>query len=65
MTKKADHDATARDVQYFLDNPDERKAVFSKCENNPGELRNAPECQNVREANSKAYLDDIKKAVSK
>jgi len=35
------------DVQYYMDNPDIRKETVEKCNNNPGELSNTPNCINA------------------
>lgn len=41
-----------RDVQYFVDNPDELEQLYSECRNNPGELGDTPECINVLDAHA-------------
>lgn len=64
-SETAGENITVRDVEYFLSNPAERKGTFKKCKKNPGELENTPECQNAREANKRAYLDEINGALSK
>lgn len=43
-----------RDVQFFIDNPDERRAVRERCRNDPGGLENSRDCVNADEANSQA-----------
>jgi len=53
------------DVQYFIDHPEERKAAFEKCQNNPGALRNTPECINVSQANKEVMLDEILQSVTR
>lgn len=47
-------DAVVRDVQYFIDNPDERRAVRDRCRNDPGALEDTQDCVNADEANSEA-----------
>lgn len=38
------------DVQYYLDNPQERITKIKDCKNNSGEKMNTPNCQNAAEA---------------
>lgn len=64
--KKADQEPekpAVRDVQYFLDHPEERKETFAQCKNNPGELGDNADCVNVFAANKKALLEEMKQAV--
>lgn len=49
-----ENDAVVRDVQYFIDNPDERRAVRERCRNDPGALEDTRDCVNADEANSEA-----------
>lgn len=39
-----------RDVQYYIDHPDERVAMFKKCKYDPNQNRENPECKNVFKA---------------
>lgn len=48
--------SSVRDVQYFLDNPEERRALRQECRNNPGVLQNSAECINADEANKQARV---------
>ncbi|WP_285295587.1 EexN family lipoprotein [Aureimonas altamirensis] len=52
-----------RDVQYFLDTPDEREAVVDECDNNPGELAETPNCENAYEADRRAMSQGIRDAL--
>jgi len=54
-----------RDVQYFLDHPEERKEVFEKCQNNPGKLRRTPECVNVFAASKEANIQEMLESVTR
>lgn len=38
------------DVEWFKTHDDERKATLTECSNNPGELKDTPNCTNAREA---------------
>ncbi|WP_081320533.1 EexN family lipoprotein [Xanthomonas graminis] len=42
--------APARDVAHFKAHPDERADVLAKCEANPGQLKEHPNCANARQA---------------
>lgn len=42
------------DVQYYLDHPEERKEQVGKCRNNPGEIEDAPNCQNALTAEARS-----------
>jgi hypothetical protein len=44
------------DVQYYLDNAEERIAKLKDCENNPGEKMNTPNCQNAAAAMHKVIF---------
>lgn len=37
----------AKTVEWYIEHDAERKAMFEKCNNNPGELGNSPDCVNV------------------
>ena len=37
-------------VRWYTDHPDERKAQLAICANNPGELRDDPNCINARQS---------------
>jgi len=50
------NDEATHDVQYYLDNPDDRAAKIAECANNPGEKEVSPNCVNAREADTKAML---------
>lgn len=62
-TNRGVEKSAARDVQYFLDRPGERKAVFAQCKNNPGELGDSAECANAFTANKQALLREMKRFV--
>ena len=49
-----------RDVQYYLDHPEERKEWIEKCRNNPGELENTPNCKNALTAEAKNSFSGTK-----
>jgi len=34
-------------VDYYKTNPEERKAMIDECKNNPGELKDTPNCVNA------------------
>ncbi|MCM2505658.1 EexN family lipoprotein [Aureimonas altamirensis] len=50
----SEDETVVRDVQFFIDNPDERRAVREQCRNDPGALENSRDCVNADEANSQA-----------
>lgn len=37
-------------VEWYKEHTAERKEMLSKCESNPGELENSPNCVNARQA---------------
>lgn len=47
---KPDPLAPARDVAHFKAHPDERADVLAKCEADPGQLKEHPNCVNARQA---------------
>lgn len=49
-----------RDVQYYLDHPEERKEQIGKCRNNPGELESTPNCKNALTAEAKSSFSGKK-----
>ena len=53
----------ARDVRYYLENPDARKETIAKCNNNPGELENTPDCVNAYDASEEAMNESIDRAI--
>ncbi|MCB5205164.1 EexN family lipoprotein [Neorhizobium sp. T786] len=42
-------------VEWYLEHKAERDTMFKHCKNNPGELRDHPNCLNAREAHRKAH----------
>ena len=42
-----------RDVPYFVEHDEERKAKIQQCIDSPGEAANDPECDNAKAAKSK------------
>lgn len=62
-TNQDTENSPARDVQYFLDHPEERKLIFGQCKNNPGEVGDSAECVNVFAANKQALIQEMKQAV--
>ncbi len=53
----------AKTVAYYLANEAERHQVSDKCRNNPGELKDDPDCINAAEAMHKAQAYKVPKAV--
>ena len=45
-------------VDYYVKHKSERMKVFDECKNNPGKLKDAPDCINAEEAVSKAQATD-------
>lgn len=37
-------------VKWYQDHPEERKAMLDRCNDNPGQLRNDPNCINAKRA---------------
>lgn len=46
----------ARTVAYFLEHPDEHDAVKRQCKNDPGALRNTPDCVNADQAQKQIFV---------
>lgn len=47
---KPDPLAPPRDLAYFKANPQERAEVLAKCDADPGQLKEHPNCVNARQA---------------
>lgn len=62
-TEDAVNEPAVRDVQYYLDNPDELEATVAECDNNPGELAETPRCENAYEASRAAMRQGIRDAL--
>lgn len=45
------------DVQYYRDNAEIRSAKIKECKNNPGELKNNPNCVNALEAEHREIMN--------
>ncbi|WP_323000541.1 EexN family lipoprotein [Denitromonas sp.] len=45
-----------RDVQFYLDNKEERTVKLTECLNNPGEKSHTPNCKNALAAEQKALM---------
>jgi len=45
-----------RDVAYYMEHDEERKAIIEKCSNDPGRLGVHPNCSNARRAQFKRHL---------
>jgi len=54
---------SAHDVQYYRDNPEIGKVTIEKCKNNPGNLKDSPDCINALDASERAMNDSIERAV--
>jgi hypothetical protein len=54
---------SVRDVKYFLAHPGERKSTIARCNNDPGELADAPECVNADKAAEEAMSISIQNAL--
>lgn len=48
--------ATPKTVNYYAEHNEERKAVLARCRDNPGELRETPDCVNAERADAKKAL---------
>ncbi|MEB1609826.1 EexN family lipoprotein [Xanthomonas campestris pv. campestris] len=48
--------ATPKTVTYYAEHNDERKTVLTRCRDNPGELRETPDCVNAERADAKKAL---------
>lgn len=48
--------APERNVAFFLANPDEHEAVKRRCKNDPGALRNTPDCVNADQAQKQIFV---------
>ncbi|MDY4284354.1 MULTISPECIES: EexN family lipoprotein [Xanthomonas] len=47
---------TPKTVSYYSEHGEERKAVLARCRDNPGELRETPDCVNAERADAKKAL---------
>ena len=47
---------SAHDVAWYVQHGDERAAMLSKCRNNPGELKDSPDCVNSAAAEEQGAL---------
>jgi len=45
-----------RDVAYYMEHDEERKAVIAKCDNDPGRLELHPNCENAYTARTELML---------
>lgn len=45
------------DVQYYRDNAEIRSAKLEECKNNPGELKDHPNCVNALEAKHREIMN--------
>ncbi len=45
-----------RDVQFYLDNKEERTVKLTECLNTPGEKSHTPNCKNALAAEQKALM---------
>lgn len=50
-------------VSYYLEHPQERKAVVAKCMNDPGRLGKTPDCVNAKAAASRAIINPANKGM--
>ncbi len=48
------------DVSYYVENAEQRKAKLKECRNNPGELKDDPNCLNAQEANRQIIFNPNK-----
>lgn len=48
------------DVQYYIDNKAERKAKLKECRNDPGTLKDNPNCINAEQAAHRVLFDSSK-----
>ena len=53
----------AHTIDWYKRNEDARKTVIKRCDNDPGELQNDPDCINAKKADNEAGVDDFKKGV--
>ena len=51
---------TANTVDWYVAHPDERKAEATRCDNDPGDLDNTPDCVNAKAAGRKALEVEAK-----
>lgn len=50
---------TVRDVEWFKAHDDHRQSTLAECTNNPGELKDSPNCANAREAELQLSAGDL------
>ncbi|MBB5876171.1 EexN family lipoprotein [Xanthomonas sp. 3498] len=48
--------ATPKTVSYYSEHGEERRVVLARCRDNPGELRDTPDCVNAERADAKKAL---------
>ncbi len=55
--------ASPRTVAFFLAHPNEHEAVKRQCKNDPGALRNTPDCLNADQAQKNIFVWGFDEAV--
>lgn len=61
--KNDENNSPVRDVEYYFTHADAREAMIAKCNNNPGELEDTPDCINATEASIRAMNESIDRAI--
>ena len=59
LSSCGDKQESTKDVPYYLEHSDERKAKLTQCKNNPRELENTPNCRNASEAEGQHLLNSF------
>lgn len=57
--------AEVHDVEYYLNNEQARRQMLVQCDDNPGLLRDTPNCVNAMEAAKKSRLQQMRNAINK
>lgn len=58
-------DEKVQTVDWYIAHKKERKEVLSKCKDNPGTLKNTPNCRNADSAEQDIELEASRKEVAK
>ena len=61
--RAAEPPASSRTVAYLLTHPDEHESIKRQCKNDPGALRNTPDCMNVDQAQKQIFVWGREEAV--
>ena len=53
-----------RTITWYMAHTDERKARITECDNDPGHLKDDPDCINAKRADNQAGVDNFKSGLN-